>query len=70
MRVPRYFNKDIRPNCEYCANCQIDDKQIYICTLNRSIKDEKCPKFVYDPLMRVPDAMPEMPKFEEDDFKI
>ncbi|MCR5636394.1 MAG: hypothetical protein K6F76_04360 [Clostridiales bacterium] len=70
MKFPKYFNKNMQPRCEYCYNCRVDDGSVFICMLNNSIKNDKCSKFIYDPLMRVPDAVPQMPKFDSDDFAL
>lgn len=70
MKIPKYFNKKILPQCSYCHYCKIDDQDVYICTINRTIKNEKCSKFFYDPLMRIPDTTPQLADLELDDFSL
>ena len=70
MKIPKFFDKDITPKCSYCSNCRIDDNSIFICTLNNTNENNKCQKFVYNPLMRVPEAIDPAPAFDKDEFTL
>ena len=68
MRVPKLFNKKIRPSCNYCVYCNIDDSSVHICTLNKTMGDYGCKKFKYDPLMREPRKDVEVESLNPEDF--
>lgn len=70
VRVPEFFDKNIKPQCQYCKNCRVEDKNVYICTLNKVIRNNNCPKFIYDPLMRIPNTTPEIEKRDPQEYKL
>ena len=51
------FSKQIEPKCEYCRRAQpFKDCDAYGCKLRGVMgPDDKCRRFVYDPLKRVPE---------------
>lgn len=53
----KLFSKDIEPRCEYCRKAIVFDGCDEIGCRRRGIvsPDDKCRRFVYDPLKRVPD---------------
>ncbi len=65
----KLFGNNIDASCEYCHHAQkVND--IFICTLNKTLTNGKCMQFSYNPLMRVPRTMPNLPKFDPKDFEI
>lgn len=65
----KLFGNNIETSCSYCEHSKINGS-MQICTLNRVLKDGKCRKFKYNPVMRVPLSQQAIPKFSKDDFKI
>lgn len=63
------FGNNIDVSCEYCHNGQ-KINGIIICKVNKTIVNGACPRFKYNPLMRVPKTAPKMPKYNPDDFKL
>lgn len=51
------FSKNIEPNCEYCRRAQIFENCEEIGCKLRGVmtSGDKCRRFVYDPLKRVPE---------------
>ena len=70
MKIPKLFNKRIRPSCEYCTYCNTDDPSVHICTLNKTMTDDGCKKFTYDPLMRMPKRSDDIETLNPSDFVI
>lgn len=65
----KLFGVNIRTSCKYCNNYYIENELSY-CSKGRQIKNDKCRKFDYDPLMRVPKGNIFIKKYSEDDFKL
>ncbi len=67
------FGKNIEESCAYCmfnASGSADEAEV-ICTVNGQIKNGKCRKYRYNPLMRAPRRKIEVRSdFSEEDFKI
>ena len=70
MKFYRLFGNHIEPNCEYCDNCIENGKGVTICRAKREIKDGKCFRFKYNPLLRVPHEMPRLPQYDPKDFEL
>ena len=66
------FGKRIEPRCKYCANGRPSIDGVNILCPRRGVvtPDAKCRRFVYDPLLRVPQTAPTLPTFSEDDFSL
>jgi len=62
----KLFGNTIYINCNYCNNFVHEDG--YYCDKNREIRNEKCRKFDYNPLLRVPNNEPVMMQFSKEDF--
>ena len=68
------FSKNIEPRCEYCRwAVPFDDEDIVGCKHRGVMKaHEKCRRFSYDPLKRVPE--PPMTykakEFDKEDFEL
>ena len=67
MSKVKLFGNNIEVSCDYCANSQIQSG-CQFCTVNRVLKNGKCRKFLYNPIMRVPKTQNMLPKYSEDDF--
>lgn len=53
MLKKKLFGKNIKPSCTYCLNSVYENDTCH-CIKNKTIIDDKCKSFKYDPLMRVP----------------
>ena len=65
----KMFGNDIIPNCNYCKNFIVTPEESY-CEYSKTIKKDKCRKFEYNPLLRVPQTAPAMMTFSKEDFEI
>lgn len=63
------FGNNIDVSCDYCHNGQ-KINGIIICKANKEIIDGKCSKFKYNPLMRVPKTVPNLPNYDPKDFEL
>ena len=64
----KLFGSRIEADCSYCSrNTGTDEKPV--CAFKR-LPDGGCPHFAYDPLMRVPRALPPLREYDEKDFKV
>ncbi len=56
--------------CEFCEHAAlIHDEYNVLCEFRGIVNREyHCKKYVYDPLKRVPKAMPPLPKLSEEDL--
>ncbi len=59
------FGNNIAPDCTYCHNF-VESK----CVKNKTINNNKCRKFDYNPLKRVPKVEPTMMKFSREEFEL
>lgn len=69
MLKKKLFGKNIKPNCTYCLNSVYENDTCH-CIKNKTIIDDKCKSFKYDPLMRVPQSAPTLHEYTSDDFKL
>ena len=65
--MKKLFGNNITPNCEYCELAQFSSGK-FICTKNKVLVNNKCRKFKYDPLKRVPNSTPSLDKYSLEDF--
>lgn len=63
------FGNNIIPNCVYCNNFQ-EDNEGFFCAKFKILKNNKCRKFDYNPLLRTPETQPPMMNFKKEDFDI
>lgn len=70
MLRKKLFGNNIDTSCEYCSNAEKAGDGVIICKVSREIKDGKCPKFKYNPLLRVPKTLPNLPKYDPKDFEL
>ncbi len=67
--MKKLFGNNIKPDCEYCDYAKFENES-YFCTKNKTIINEKCKKFQYNPLKRVPKASPALQQYSPDDFRL
>lgn len=65
----KLFGENINVDCAYCENSVFEDGIVY-CRKGRQIQKNKCRKFSYDPLMRVPKKPVLKNNYSADDFKL
>ena len=70
MSYNKLFGNTIEVRCEYCAHAEKDENNVVFCTKKREIKNGKCFRFKYNPLMRIPKNAPALPKYSQDEFKL
>ena len=71
MARKKLFGNRIEPNCEYCLYSSPEEDSRRFCKkLREEPKTQKCRHFVYDPLKRVPHCLPNLPKFDAEDFSL
>lgn len=63
-------NPDLPRVCEFCEHASlITDESNVLCSLHGIVNREyRCKKYAYDPLKRVPRALPPLPKLSEEDL--
>ena len=69
MKKYKFFGNNIEVSCDYCAHSQINNGAQF-CTMNKVLKNGKCRKFEYNPIMREPKKQNALPKFKEEDFAL
>lgn len=69
MSKIRLFGNNIDVSCDYCANSKVNNG-VQFCTMNKVLKNGKCRKFVYNPIMREPKGMNALKKFNPEDFTL
>lgn len=70
MFFKKLFGNNIEASCEYCHNAVFKENDVIICSVNREIKDGKCMRFKYNPLLRTPKILPNLPKYDPKDFEL
>ncbi len=70
-RKKALFGKGVAPDCRYCRRNGGKPGEKPLCTLKTEVKNGRCRRFQYDPLMREPRTAPPLNKdFSEEDFKL
>lgn len=68
------FSKNIEPRCEYCRSAvPFEDEDVVGCKHRGVMRiSDKCRRFVYDPLKRVPDPprVFKAQEFDKEDFEL
>lgn len=67
--MKKLFGNHIKPDCRYCHNFVLKNGSRE-CEKDKQIKRDKCSKFNYDPLKRVPLGEPELAGYSKEDFDI
>ena len=72
-KMQKYYNrKKHTPKCEYCIYAKIPaDRSVALCKFDVVVSlENKCRRYDYDPLKRVPDKLRINKDYTEDDFKL
>lgn len=67
------FRKDIEPRCAYCTRCAPAEEGMVICRKKGiRLETDKCRKFKYDPLKRVPPRQKniDFTKYDQRDYSL
>ncbi len=66
------FNKKLEKRCEYCVHgTRLQFENEIICKKHGvTATDDRCGKYKYDPLKRIPQRVKIVNDFNEEDFKI
>lgn len=67
--MKKLFGANITPSCSYCANASLE-QGIVFCSKNRQFENNKCRKFKYNPLLRVPKHTTIKTTYNENDFRL
>lgn len=65
----KLFGANIQPDCNICDNFRRDSNNLG-CVKNRTIKNGKCRKFDYNPILRTPKSEAKMMQFKKEDFEL
>ena len=66
------YSEKIVPACKYCVNV-INENGASYCAKKKNIEvdpDGKCFRYKYNVLERIPEVIPDLPKYEAKDFSI
>ena len=67
----KMFDTNLPHYCEYCVHCAKDaDKLICRKKNEETTAKSDCRGYEYDPIKRVPRALPRLPQFNPNDFAI
>lgn len=66
----KLFGNNIRPECRYCAYCTVNGSEAVCSKKGKVDIRDKCIRFKYDPLMRVPELAPLPREYSPEEFKI
>lgn len=65
----KLFGNNIAPSCSCCSHSK-KEGEAQFCDIHRTLKDGKCRKFSYNPIMRTPLGAAPLPSFKREDFSI
>ena len=65
----KLFGSHIVPSCVYCTHSKTEGSTQF-CEANRTLKNGKCKKFDYNPIMRDPKGMAPLKAFTKEDFEL
>lgn len=63
------FGNSIVPSCVYCEH-SVMEGNAQICTVHKTLKNGKCRKFKYNPIMREPKGMAPLKSYSKEDFAL
>ncbi|WP_407386425.1 hypothetical protein [Ruminococcus sp.] len=63
------FGNSIAQSCVYCEHSATEGSS-QLCTVHKTLKNGKCKKFKYNPIMREPKGMAPLKSFSKDDFSL
>lgn len=65
----KIFGNSIAPSCAYCEHSKTEGTAQF-CDAHKSLKNGKCRKFRYNPIMREPKGMAPLRSFSKEDFTL
>ena len=65
----KLFGNNIVPSCAYCAHSK-KEGDTQFCDAHKTLKNGKCRRFDYNPIMRTPLGAAPLPSFTAEDFSI
>ena len=65
----KLFGNNIVPSCVYCAHSKKEGGTQY-CDAHKTLKNGKCRKFDYNPIMREPKGMAPLKTYTKEDFSL
>ena len=63
------FGKHIVPSCTYCSHSK-KEGEMQFCDARKVLKNGKCRKFDYNPIMREPKGMAPLKTYSKEDFSL
>ena len=63
------FGNDIVPACTYCSHSKKEGNTQF-CNAHKVLKNGKCRRFSYNPIMREPRGAVKLPTFDKKEFSI
>ncbi|MBQ3265545.1 MAG: hypothetical protein IJH07_07185 [Ruminococcus sp.] len=63
------FGNSIAPSCVYCEHSKTEGSSQF-CTVHKALKNGKCKKFKYNPIMREPKGMAPLKSYQKEDFSL
>ena len=72
MKKHKLFGSNIEPACAYCSRGEVSEDGLTVYCARKGVRElgDRCRKFEYDPLKRIPKRAPDLPAYNEDDFKL
>lgn len=67
MKNKSLFGNNIEISCAYCEHSMFQNNTQF-CKLGRALKNGKCRKFKYNPIMRIPKRAVVLEKYKAEDF--
>ena len=68
MKKP-LFGSQIVPSCSYCNHSEKEGSTQF-CNIHKVLKNGKCRRFSYNPIMREPRRSAKLPTYTKKDFSI
>lgn len=65
----KLFGNNIVPSCAYCEH-SVSEGSAQFCKAHKTLKNGKCKKFKYNPIMREPKGMAPLKNFSKEDFTL
>lgn len=63
------FGNDIMPSCSYCSHSKKEGSTQF-CSIHKVLKNGKCRRFSYNPVMREPRGAAKLPTYDRKEFSI
>ena len=63
------FGNNIVPSCVYCEYSKTEGNSQF-CTVNKKLKNGKCKKYKYNPIMREPKGLAPLKSYDKEEFTL